>query len=357
MPRRICTDAAAISVRTMPPPDFTFEAKSLTSAQRDTFTSDAKLAYSTLDKIRGELEIPASELRLIVTDDLAASVREHQRNAEEHFSPERPYGVVAAKNLPQDDEWQRVVIVFHAAAWSGHVGGQDRFHALGLICHELAHPILERQRRAAGVLKGTDRPCTPTEFARSISRIGHDEYRADSMADIFLARTMSKTVEGVRSPAIMWDLDGPALVDGLRVLLSRLYPLLPDAVQTYREWRLTLDELWAEVINQSEGVVTGFAHARAHADAVEPPPPLLNADGIRDLPFVGLFLRDTMPPYLDAMRTGALLVPVGEFAEVDARVVVAGEGMLREIWRRLGLTFTEVDGQREFGIHVGEPLR
>ena len=64
-----------------------------------------------------------------------------------------------------------------------------------------------------------------------------------------------------------------------------------------------------------------------------------------------------MPPYLDAMRTGAVLVPVSEFAEVDARVVVAGEGMLREIWRRLGLTFTEVDGQREFGIHVGEPLR
>jgi hypothetical protein len=341
----------------MPQPEVTFSATSLTSEQRDTFTSDAKLAYGTLDKIRNELEVPASDLRLIVTDDFAASVRAHQRKPEEPFSPERPFGIVAAKNLPQDDEWERVVIVFHAATWSGHVAGQDRFHALGLICHELAHPILERQRRAAGVLKGADRSCTPTEFARSISRIGYDEYCADSMADIFLARTMSKTVDGVTSPAITWDLDGPALVDGLRELLSRLHPLLPDAVQTYREWRSTLDQLWAEIIRQTEGVVTGFAHARAHADAVDPPPPLLNADEIRDLPFVRLFLRDTMPPYLDAMRTGALLVPVGEFAEVDARVVAAGERMLKEIWRRLGLTFTEVDGQRQFEIHVGEPLR
>ena len=144
---------------------------------------------------------------------------------------------------------------------------------------------------------------------------------------------------------------------GIRDLFASLYPGLPDVVQTYRERRMDLTSMWLEVVRQSEALVTGFIHARAHADGTGEDIAILDAEEIHDLPFVRLYLAETLPPYLEAVRKGPLLVPVAEFATADAETVGAGERMLREIWRRLGLTFTETGPARQFSIHVAAPLR
>jgi len=335
------------------------QAPSLSDPQRESFIADAKSVHAVLDDLRSRLLIPATDLELVVTDDFTATVRASQADSEEPFDVERPFGLVSAKNLPQDDKSARVVIVFDARAWSGLnvAKGQDRWRALGLIAHELAHPILTRARWASGVLEGVAYPShTPTELARSISRIGSDEYRADAIADIVLKTTTTKTVDGVSSPALIWDVMGQDYREGMRDLFRGLYPQLPDLVQAYRERRLDLEPMWREIVRQSEGIVTAFMHARAYADAADDIP-LLDADEIRHLPAVTLYLADTMPPYIEAVRTGPMLAPLPEFAALDARVIRAGEGMLREIWRRLGLTFTEVPGSRNYEIHVAEPFR
>jgi hypothetical protein len=326
--------------------------------QRATFTADANAVHQVLDQIRRDASIPFTELSLVVADDFTASVRAHQRDPEQPFDSERPFGRVSAKNLAQDDVGERVVIVFDSRAWASQDAGYDRWQAIGTIAHELAHPILERARHASGVLDGVTFPShLPGELARSISRIGFDEYRADEICDVVLASVSTKVVGGTASPAVTWDIEGPGWLKSVRDLYASLYPRLPDVVQSYRERRLDLLPMWREVLQQSEAIVTAFMHARAHADHSDAAVAILEAEEIRDLPFVRLYLSDTMPPYLEAVRTGPVLAPLSEYAAVDHQVVVAGEKMLREIWRRLGLTFTENIETREFGMHVTAPVR
>jgi hypothetical protein len=327
-----------------------FAADSLTSEQQATFAADATAVYAVLDRMRRDAELPASQIKLLVADDFVTAVRGNQRD-EEPFVAERPFGRVGAKNLAQDEASERVVIVFDSQV------GNDRWRALGLIAHELAHPILTRARHASGVLDNVVYPShTPTEIARSISRIGFDEYRADTIADIVLGAARTRTVDGVHSPARTWDLLGQDYWEGVREYFSGLYPQLPDLVQTYREWRLDLMSIWVEVVRQSEAIVTAFMHARAHADGADDDIAILDSNRIRSLPFVRLYLADTLPPYLNAVRMGPILPQMEEVASLDAQVVAAGESMLREIWRRLGLTFSEKTEAREFGIHVSAPL-
>jgi hypothetical protein len=343
---------------TAKPLTITFEGNALSDGHRATFTADAIEVFRVLDRIRADRSIPPIEVQLVVAGSFAAAVQANQRQSEGPFDAERPFGKVAAKNLAQDDRGERVVIVFDAVPWSSDEGGYDRFQALGTIAHELAHPILERARHSSGVLDGVTFPSfTPGEIARSISREGLDEYRADAICDIVLAQVASKTVDGASVPAVTWDAAGESYVRGVQELFSRLHPNLPDVVQTYREWRMDIESMWREVVRESEGLVTAYIHARAHADQSDAPVAILDSIEIRELPFVRLYLKDTMPPYVEAVREGPLLPSLAEFAAIDRTVVDAGEKMLREIWGRLGLSFTEDSAARTFGIHVAEPIR
>jgi hypothetical protein len=340
-------------------PEILFEGDALTPAQRETFTADARGVFEALDMIRRNASIPPTETTLVVAGDFTASVRAHQQpNDEEPFVAERGYGRVRGKNLPQDDTDERVVIVFDHREWSQLGAGHDRWAAVGMLAHELAHPVLTRARRVSGVLDGVPRPShTPTEIARSLSRIASDEYKADVIADMLLERSATTIIDGVASPVRTWDVHGRNYIDGVHGLFARLHPQLPDVVQSYREWRLDLMSMWVEVVRQSEAIVTAFMHARAHADEAAAPVAILEAESIRDLPFVRLYLADTIPPYLAAVRDGPLVPAIADYAADDAEIVTAGERMFFEIWRRLGLTFTEKASTREFGMKVVEPLR
>jgi hypothetical protein len=335
-----------------------FEGDVMEQRHRDTFTADANQVFGALEYVRTEASIPSTRVDVIVASDFTAAVRAHMRDGEGLFDAERPFGRASAKNLAQDAAGEHVVIVFDARPLTMHPDGYDRFHALGTIAHELAHPILERARHESGVLSGVVRPShTPGEISRSLGRIGVDEYRADAICDIVLAQVSSKTVDGVVSPAVTWDRDGQGWFNTVRDLFATLHPKLPDVIQTYREWGMDLETMWREVVMQSEAIVTAFMHARAHADQADAPVAILDAPEIRDLPFVQLFLHDTLPPYLETARDGPIVPPLADFAALDARIVSASETMLREIWRRLGLTFTENPQTRQFSIHVTEPLR
>lgn len=261
-----------------------------------------------------------------------------------------------AKTIARDPGYDEVVIVFDAGTWSAHGerAGHERLLEHFLVCHELSHALFERVAAASGAVVGAEGPpYTPGEIARAMSRILNHEYRADRLADTLCSGLFSTRRDGVTVPSHIWDLMADSRRDGLHDTLCAAYADGPGAVLNYRCGRIDLISMWRGVVRVTEDLLTQWVHARAEADAVEAL--LLGHSSLQQLPFVRLYLADTLPPLVDAMRTGPLMMTPGGWRDLDAAVIAAGERALREIWRRLGLTFTEPSGSL-FTIHVTDPL-
>ncbi len=281
-------------------------------------------------------------------------------DAEPEFVATRPGGVVGGKNLTQDDDADHVVIVFSAALWLGEStdSGAFKARAMSLIAHELAHPLFARLRNASGVAEGVVYPSQmPGEIARSLGRILMDEYRADWLSDVIVRGAASKVTDGRREPATQWHLSGAAHLEGFRALLDHAYERVPGLVNEYRTRRLDLQTMWVEIAKLTEHVLTMFVHVRAAADGSEQDIPILDAASMTDRPFVRLYLRDTLPPLLRALRSGALVPTLEEWRALELDVTSAAEVAAREIWRRAGLTFVEPKERGEYRINVSGPLR
>jgi hypothetical protein len=69
-------------------------------------------------------------------------------------------------------------------------------------------------------------------------------------------------------------------------------------------------------------------------------------------PYIGELLRE----FLEVLRAEPPLPSVADSAAVEQRIVDAGELMVKETWRRLGLTVIE-QGDRKWGLEAGEPRR
>lgn len=96
--------------------------------------------------------------------------------------------------------------------------------------------------------------------------------------------------------------------------------------------------------------------SRASADAAEAGVDALAQPDIAELPATRLYLADTFPRFLEVLRTTPVLPSLEEAREAEERVVRAGEAMVLEIWRRLGLSVVEHEG-RQWELRVTEPVR
>lgn len=323
------------------------------------FGAIAKLCHSCLEHVAKDSGLP-SRLELVLADDFKAEVLKRMRDesAASRWQPERPLGRVAAKNLAQDDNCDHVVIVFDAKDWvRGEAQDASRtLLQMSLVAHELAHPVLERIRVASGAAKGVIYPSvTPGELARSLSRTLTDEYFVDRIADIVVSHVFSKRQGDAKQPAFVWDLRRAEYTGTIHELFERAYTTLPGLVNAYRIRLLSLGDMWAQVVSETEQMLTMFIHARAHADAAGNDP-LLGAPIIKELPFVRLYMADTLTPFLEQFRDTPPILPPKEWAEREARIVRAGEAAIKEMWRRLGLTFEETEIRENFSIKVAAPI-
>lgn len=324
------------------------------------FTNVVKLCHGCMGHVALEAGLPL-KTEVILADDLKAEVLKHMRTKpgiDKSFEPERPLGRVAGKNLAQDDDWNHVVIIFDAADWAKGDGPEAsrKLLQMSLVAHEIAHPLLARIRVASGVADGVQYPSvTPGEIARSIARVGMDEYFADRIADIIVAQVFSKGDGEAKTPAYVWDVSAADYKARLRELLDKAHQEIPQLVNSYRTRHISLDEMWRRVVASLDHLFTIVIHARAHADA-DGDIPLLDSPEIKDLPFVKAYFADTLPPFLSQFRHTPPVLPPAEWRERELRVVSAGEAAIREIWRRLGLTFDAPEDRRGYRINVGSPV-
>ena len=321
--------------------------------------ADARSAFALLEALRERARIPDSDIVLIIADDLAASVRENMRVQREEgpFSPERVGGMVAAKNLPQSEDNSSVVIVFDATYWRVEADNQGsaRVRQIFLLTHELSHVMLDRARHSSRALDGVVFPSfTGHEVARSLVRILADEYRADTLADLYLRQLASAEIDGEMRRVGVWEVFGADYVAAASASIAQAHPLWPDVVQNYREAKVDLSTMWGELVSNMEQTLTSLVHAQAAADGADGSL-LVNEDPVRSMPSARLYLQP-ITSLFELLRQQPVLPNLDETKALDARLVEVGEGALIDVWRALGLTMEERPN-RQWSLWVGEPVR
>src|SRR5438132_8850316 len=253
----ICVDLMA-RILVLMSVNIVVDSSRLTQGAAVAMRNDAEVSFAMVEGLRQLKGIPESQISLLFTDDLVGAVRKHARYGEDAgalFSADRIGGVVAAKNLPQTEDYSEVLIVFDTRWWSNEPanGGAARLEQLFLLAHELCHPLMERARYCSGALDGVIFPSfTGNEAARSLSRILADEYRADRIADSYLRQLANTNIHGEVRPVGMGEVLGASYLEAAFASVAQAHPLWPDFVQNYREWGSDLSTMWAVLVGNME---------------------------------------------------------------------------------------------------------
>jgi hypothetical protein len=333
-------------------------APSLPVAEVAAFETECRKIHYAIAGFNSEAGMP-KRLELVIADDFGGTVDRRRKRVPGDtsvYDSRRPGGVVGAKNLPQDDANDHVVIVFSSQLWTdtSDLGIARRW---ALVAHELTHPVLARLRFASGAASSRS-PWTPTEVCRFHGQTLMDEYRADRIASAITRVVSSVDADGTTRSASLWDLFGR--IDALEDLLTAAYQRLPTLIEDYRGQPRTYDEmmqLWSDVSRYSVQVLISYVNALAAADYADDRPAVLGDPRLRDLPFVRAYLGDTLAPLVDSIRAGDAIPTIAEWRRLDDAVVAAADAFFREYWRRLGLTFVEQVGSQSYEIKIAAPTR
>ena len=338
-------------------------APSVPQESRNTFKQYAELVAAAFEMARVDAQIPEVELDLLLTDTFVDDVQRLMRPFAEEtlaqpFATDRVGGTTVAKNLPQSDDHSKVAIVFSSALWKGAEGTQPsaRAEQLAVVAHELAHPLFDRARHAAGVMKGVKFPSrSSSEVMRSSTRTAWDEYRAEILADAVARSICSASDDGKARPLRLWDLWGEAGMTTLADVIRKAHPAWPDLVDSYRKYRLNLGDMWRQVVSSIDQTFTIVAHVQAHADAADLPDPLAD-ESVVDLPAARLYLCAPWRDFRAVIQREPKLPSIEKLPAIEERVVAAGETMFRNIIRPLGLTVRDLP-DRTLHIDVTAPIR
>lgn len=331
-------------------------AQSLPEDDRHHFVLNARGIFRVYSHVRQSSRIPATRLELLLTDDFVDDVRRYMRpiaDAEgDQFTTERVGGQVLGKVLPQTQDYSHALIVFDANLWLQ----LDGFSRVFCLAHELAHPTLERVCHLSGALEGVIFPSvTGHELARSASRIRAHEYAVDRLADLVLRHGVKALAEGRDEPLGYWEMFGKRDIDVLAGALRDAYPLWPDTVQEYREWKIDLMTMWGRLARSIDQTLNCLGHIQAAADSAGARSPLED-EAIACLPAVKLYLAEPWARYIEALRRHPVLPSVSRYLAMDREITRVGEAVMLDIWGRLGLT-VEDKPNRQWALWVKEPLR
>jgi hypothetical protein len=262
---------------------------------------------------------------------------------------ERVGGQLGAKTIPLADDW-RIAAVASPGAELASSDGRAKAVALFTLLHEIGHTLVERLGALSGAREiGWQPTAHSLRKAGNAVRHGLDEWRVSSMA--------SAALEGVMTDADGRAVTVPDLMDGtyrgaLGGILDRVYPGWPVAVERYRHHQISLFDLYAQVVGETVEVFTFLSHCEAEAHMLGRPSPL--RDEYAGHPATRLYLGD---PWLGLVDCDAPLFPaVSEFAGAENEYLSQVVPKIIEMWRRLGLTFTDGPGPEDLRIDVTAPL-
>lgn len=332
-----------------------FNCLSLDAVTQSQFSFIVELVAKVYDDLRQRGGFPECQVEVLLSDQFVDDVKKHMKplaNSEEaDFTPDRVGGVVVAKNLAQEDDHSRVLIVFDASLWAGGATLEN----LLTIAHELAHPIIERARHASGSLDGVPSPSTTGgEVARAMSRIMAGEYWADRLACAALRGLAAAKVIDLPDTESYWTVVEDRYRAQLYDVCQAAHPSWPDLVQSYRMGEIDLTTLWVTIAAAIDQTLTLLVHAQALADDAQGPD-LLSTPELSSLPAVILYLCH-WAEYLRVVRDRPLCSSFERFESLDREIVMAGESVTMRIWRCLGLTIEEREN-REWALWVSEPQR
>jgi hypothetical protein len=312
-------------------------------------------AFGKLAAIGG---IDQLAVECVLAEDFVNAVEARMRRFDDSdqggFTTDRIGGVVAAKNLPQADDDSHVAIVFAADVWVDS-GNPPLAQKTTIMAHELAHPVMSRVRRMSGALDGVIFPSrTATEIARSSARIDWDEFRAEAIADVVL-QGMATTTEpdGESRPLRLADILMADYAEQAKIHLASAYPAWADRVQKYREWELSLGDMWSQTLQQLGQTRTLVARMLGCAGAESDKPVDVQVSA---LPAYRLYFGEPWEAYVNAMRGARLVTTVNEHLEVEREVLDLGEASFRHALRALGVTASELPN-RQSDVRVVEPQR
>jgi hypothetical protein len=271
------------------------------------------------------------------------------------FNTERLGGSVQAKTMSLNPESSEIHIVFNEEGWP--TGGDLSFaYNLNIAIHEMTHALMARLRWQCGLLEGIIIPSrTPSELARSISRIAAEEYWVDSIAGRAVGVCGTATIDGVTRPICPLDFHDTTHRAGFSELLNKhVHPSWADEVNSYRIYQQSLDDMWEKIVNTTGQVFTLLAHAECEADFLERPGPL--EDEHKEHPATRLYLGSVWSGINIAMRERPLIPNLETFKKDEEKIISVGQQLIVEMWGRLGLTFEE-RGDRTFALWVAEPLK
>jgi hypothetical protein len=136
-------------------------------------------------------------------------------------------------------------------------------------------------------------------------------------------------------------------------MLERVYPGWPDAVTRYRRSEIPLEAMYAQVVGETVGVFTYLSHCEAENMMLKRVTPL--RDEYATHPATRLYLGEPWGTLVDC--DAPLLAPLLEFADAEGTYISEVVPKIIEMWRRVGLTFTDGPGPDDLHIDVSDPQR
>jgi hypothetical protein len=334
------------------------EGDDIEAAAKDDFTGLVRAVGPAFGKVAELSGIDQLAVECVLAADfikaVEARMRRFSEDDREGFTTERVGGVVAAKNLSQAEDDSKVAIVFDASMWAG-IDGAARARKAAIMAHEVAHPVMTRVRRISGALEGVVFPSvTLTEVARSNARIDWDEFRAEAIADLVLQGMTTVTEPDGESRSLpLAEISLSGYVEQAKTQLGTAYPAWADRVQTYREWKMTLDEMWFSTLRDLGEMRTLLAMTLGclGLDSNEPIDPAVSA-----LPAYQLYFGEPWEAYIAAIRRLPIITTPTDHRDVEREILEAGEASFKQALHSLGLTADDLP-DRHSEVHVTGPQR
>jgi hypothetical protein len=336
----------------------TVDSDAIEADAKNDFSDFARAVGPAIGKVAEISGVDQLTVQCVLAADFIKAVEARMRrfgeDDREGFTTERVGGFAIAKNLSQVEDDSLIAIVFDASLWAG-MDGAARARKLATMAHELAHPVMTRVRRMSGALDGVVFPSvTLTEVARSNARIDWDEFRAEAIADVVLQgmATADEPGGGTR-PLPLAEISLSGYVEQAKVQLGAAYPAWADRVQTYREWKMKLGDMWFQTLRDLGEMRTLLAMTLG-CRGFESNDPIDSA--VSALPAYQLYFGEPWDAYIAAVRRFPSITTPENHRDVEREILDVGEASFKGALKALGLTADDLP-DRHSEVHVTEPQR
>jgi hypothetical protein len=142
-------------------------------------------------------------------------------------------------------------------------------------------------------------------------------------------------------------------VEQAKVQLGAAYPAWADRVQTYREWKMKLDDMWFPTLRDLGEMRTLLAMTLGCRgfESNEPIDPAVSA-----LPAYQLYFGEPWDAYIAAIRRFPSVTTPENHRDVEREILDVGEASFKQALLALGLTADDTP-DRHSEVHVTEPQR